>query len=39
MDAARISLKGAIVVVPLDAHTYEIDIPLEFCFGMSENFL
>ena len=37
MDAASIPLKGAIFVVPLDSHTYEIEIPLDFCFGKSEK--
>ena len=37
MDAASIPLRGAVTVVSLDSHTYEIDIPLDFCFGKSEK--
>lgn len=36
MDSKRLTLKAAVVTVPLSSHTYEIDIPLDFCFGNSE---
>ena len=36
MDSKRLPLKAAVVTVPLSSHTYEIDIPLDFCFGNSE---
>lgn len=36
MDSKRVPLKAAVVTVPLTSHIYEINIPLDFCFGNSE---
>lgn len=37
MDAERKFLKADIAVERSDSNTYEVDIPLDFCFGTGEQ--
>ena len=37
MDSKRLAFKEALITVPINSHLYEMAVPLDFCFGNSEN--